>query len=67
VLVVKNRGNYGLKPGGPVTSLITSLKAGAVFENQPQLLSWGLDEIKGKRLIHARSKENKHCMSRKMK
>jgi hypothetical protein len=47
--------------------LTTSLKAGADFENQPQLLSWGLDEIKGKRLIHARSKENGRIMSRKMK
>jgi len=36
-------------------------------QNQPQLLSWGLDKIKGKRLIHARSKENGRCMSRKMK
>jgi hypothetical protein len=47
--------------------LTTSLKADADFENQPQLSSWGLNEIKGKRLIHACSKENGRGMSRKMK
>jgi hypothetical protein len=37
--VVKNRGNYGLKPGFYTISYTTSLKAGADFEKPAQLSS----------------------------